>query len=103
VDRAETPAEEQTAVTAALAGRKAVKTPAIPAGTRFSPLYQSGRHSTLAVGEWNSSSASNVGSVSAATAPKPGAVKDSMTIAENTRIQSEAVITGAITAVDGKG
>src|SRR5690606_32508512 len=46
---------KSTAVTAALAGRKAVKTPATPAGTRFSPLHQSSRHSTLAVSAWKSS------------------------------------------------
>ena len=83
-----------TATSAAVPGRNAVNTPAIPAGTRRSPAYQSSRHSTLAVREWNTSSEAMRGSASAIAAPMSGSAKGASTSAENPCIHRLAVITG---------
>ena len=60
-------------VAAAEAGRKAMKTPARPAGTRRRPEYQSSRLNRLAVNPWKTSSPARSGSASAPAAPRLGA------------------------------
>ena len=54
---------------AAVAGRKAVKTPATPAGARRRPPYQRRSERTLAVRAWKISRPSSQGSASRAAAP----------------------------------
>ena len=83
-----------TAVTAAVAGRNTVNTPAIPAGTVFSPAYHSSRHSTLAVSPWNTSNPARPGAASAAMASTPASAKGSSSRALKACIQKLAVTTG---------